>query len=81
VTVIDQAIRALARHYRVTEAEITEDLVVMVEWDGESIPLENVTLEAVTHSLIAALGALNAFGFDDDAVTAAEEIAAEFDLP
>ena len=76
MTLIDQAIRALARHYDTTEAEVIENLADM----SEGLPgRSNVLLETVTFSLIAALGALNAYGFDDGAVTAAEEIAAEIE--
>jgi hypothetical protein len=70
VSVIDEAITALARHYGVTEAEITEDLVDMSEGlPGRSVPLENVAM-----SLLVALNKLTKYGFDDAAVTAAEEI-------
>jgi len=65
---IDEAITALARHYGCTEAEITEDLADMSELAGRS-----VLLESVTRSLINALSTLNDYGFDDGAVSAAEE--------
>jgi hypothetical protein len=79
---IDQAIEALARHYHVSEAEIAADHADLVDEDGHSVDLADmpegegyrILLENVTHSLIAALAALNGCGFDDEAVTAAEEI-------
>ena len=70
MTVIDEAITALARHYGVTEAEITENLADM----SEGLPGRRDLLENVTRSLIAALAMLNSCGFDDGAVSAAEGI-------
>jgi hypothetical protein len=64
-TVIDEGIAALARHYGVPEAEIIEDL-----YGGCR---SRVSLEDVAESLVTVLGVLNDFGFDDAAVTAAEE--------
>jgi hypothetical protein len=89
VNTIDRAITALARHYGVPEAEIAGDHADLVDEDGHRIDLADlpegegyrILLENVTHSLIAALWTLNSYGFDDEAVTAAEELAAEFDLP
>ena len=65
---MDAGISALARHYGVTEAEITEDLADMHGDVGRAS-----LLEGVTRSLIAALWALNDCGFDDAAVTRWED--------
>jgi hypothetical protein len=67
--IIDEGIAALARHYGVSEAEIVEELVGMLE----SGLCGQAPLEVVVGSLIAALYALHLHGFDDAAVTAAEE--------
>jgi DeoR/GlpR family transcriptional regulator of sugar metabolism len=75
VSVTDEGITALARHYGVTEAEVRADLADMSEANrvlglpGRSTPLENVAM-----SLIVALNKLTRYGFDDAAVSAAEEI-------
>jgi len=67
--VVDAGISALARHYGVTEAEITEDLVDMADARWRSrVPLENVA-----KSLIVALDKLTRHGFDDGAVSRLEE--------
>jgi hypothetical protein len=70
VTVIDEAITALARHYGTPEAEIMEELADMADGGFRSRDL----LENAAMSLIVALNKLTKYGFDDAAVSAAEEI-------
>ena len=69
-TVTDEAITALARHYGTPEAQVREELADMADAGFRSRDL----LENAAMSLIVALDKLTGYGFDDAAVTAAEQI-------
>jgi hypothetical protein len=67
---VDLGIAALVRHYGVPEAEIRADLADIIM--DETGVTQHISPENVILMLAGALGALNDSGYDDAAVTVAE---------